>query len=162
MTQPDSPSTGGPTTAPAKKTPRRPTFRTAAVTAPTADDVLSAPAAAAPAAAEPAAPPAVEPAAAAPSAPVVDPDTVVAAPVSKAAAAPAATGKPIRVTVELEFDEHRQLRRLCDRYADEIGVAQVAGAEAFRALLHLALDDDTVARKLGKALARSGGSRRRS
>lgn len=152
MTQPDNPSTGGPTTAPARKAPRRPTFRTAAVTAPTADDVLGAPAAV-----EPAAPPPPPPAAAA-----ADPDTVAPEPVSKAAAAPAATGKPIRVTVELEFDEHRQLRRLCDRYADEIGVAQVAGAEAFRALLHLALDDETVARKLGKALARTGGSRRRS
>lgn len=151
MTQPDNPSTGGPTTAPAKKAPRR----TAAVTAPTADDVLGALAAVEPAAPPPPPPPAAAAAAA-------DPDTVAPEPVSKAAAAPAATGKPIRVTVELEFDEHRQLRRLCDRYADEIGVAQVAGAEAFRALLHLALDDDTVARKLGKALARTGGSRRRT
>jgi hypothetical protein len=79
-----------------------------------------------------------------------------------AAAETAPERRPIRVTVELEFDEHRELRRLCDRYADEIGVAQVAGAEVFRALLQLAQEDDTVARKLGRSLARSGGRRHRT
>jgi hypothetical protein len=79
------------------------------------------------------------------------------------AAAETAPGhRPIRVTVQLEFDEHRELRRLCDQFADDIGVAQVAGAEVFRSLLQLALTDEAVARKLGKLLARTGGSRRRA
>lgn len=146
MTQPEHEPTGA--AAPAKK-PRKHTFKTAAVVGSTADEALGAPVVREPVAVEPAAAPA-------------DPETVATARTSKAATTPATTGKAIRVrvTVELEFDEHRSLRRLCDRYADEIGVAQVAGAEAFRALLHLALDDQAVANKLGRALARTGGSRR--
>jgi hypothetical protein len=69
--------------------------------------------------------------------------------------------KPVRVTVELQPVEHRGLRRLCDRYADELAVPQVAGAEVLRVLLELAQSDERLAARVGKALGQSGGSRRR-
>jgi hypothetical protein len=69
--------------------------------------------------------------------------------------------KPVRVTVELQPIEHRELRRLCARFADEIGVAQVAGAEVFRALLEMVRSDEELVVRLGGELAKTGGSRRR-
>jgi len=80
---------------------------------------------------------------------------------STPASASAPRTRPVRVTVELSPIEHRQLRRLCERYADELGITQVAGAEVLRALLAMATTDEQVAARLGKALRRSGGSRRR-
>lgn len=43
--------------------------------------------------------------------------------------------RPVRVTVELQPAEHRDLRALCAGLADDLGAARVAGAEVFRALL---------------------------
>lgn len=80
---------------------------------------------------------------------------------SPAAPATAPRTRPVRVTVELAPIEHRRLRRLCERYADEIGVPQVAGAEVFRVLLEMASEDEHLAAALGEALKRTGGSRRR-
>lgn len=76
-------------------------------------------------------------------------------------AGPAPRTRPVRVTVELAPVEHRTLRRLCHSYAERIGAPQVAGAEVFRALLELVGEDEHLAERLGEALARSGGSRRR-
>jgi hypothetical protein len=69
--------------------------------------------------------------------------------------------KPVRVTVELQPVEHRGLRRLCERYADDLEVPTVAGAEVLRVLLELAQGDEQLARRVGEELGRTGGSRRR-
>lgn len=69
--------------------------------------------------------------------------------------------RPVRVTVELQPVEHRGLRRLCETYADELGVTQVAGAEVLRVLLDLARTDPALAARVGAELARTGGTRRR-
>jgi hypothetical protein len=79
-------------------------------------------------------------------------------------AAPAATAprtKPVRVTVELSPIEHRKLRKLCDRFIDELDLAEVARAEIFRALLNLADQDPQLADRLAQELRRTGGTRRR-
>jgi hypothetical protein len=86
-------------------------------------------------------------------------DVVASTPASTLRATPRT--KPVRVTVELQPVEHRGLRRLCDRYADELAVPQVAGAEVLRVLLELAQNDERLAARVGKALGQSGGSRRR-
>ncbi len=89
------------------------------------------------------------------------------APVIAVETAPAAAAgesprvKPVRVVVELQPVEHRNLRRLADRFADEIGVPQVAMAEVLRVLLTIAQDDERIAAKVGKELARTGGTRRK-
>ncbi|WP_141722485.1 hypothetical protein [Micromonospora aurantiaca (nom. illeg.)] len=74
-------------------------------------------------------------------------------------AAPRTT--PVRMTVELAPMEHRRLRRYCDQVADDIGAAQVAGAEVVRVLLGLLDGDSDLAARVAQELARSGGNRRR-
>lgn len=69
--------------------------------------------------------------------------------------------KPVRLVVELHPDEHRRLRRLADRYAEELGVPQVAMSEILRTLLDMVQNNERVATELGKQLAYSGGTRRR-
>lgn len=66
----------------------------------------------------------------------------------------------VRVTVELRTDEHSRLRRLCDTYAEQLGVSRVAGAEVFRALLNHLLVDQELGSAIAADLARTGGSRR--
>ncbi|SCL21207.1 hypothetical protein GA0070615_0020 [Micromonospora aurantiaca] len=65
------------------------------------------------------------------------------------------------MTVELAPMEHRRLRRYCDQVADDIGAAQVAGAEVVRVLLGLLDGDSDLAARVAQELARSGGNRRR-
>jgi hypothetical protein len=65
------------------------------------------------------------------------------------------------VTVELSPIEHRKLRKLCDRFLDELDLSEVARAEVFRALLALADQDTQLADQVGQQLRRTGGSRRR-
>ena len=86
-----------------------------------------------------------------------DQGTAVTSPRSKATP----RTRPVRVTVELQPVEHRGLRRLCERYADELEVPTVAGAEVLRVLLKLAQTDEQLAARVGEALGRTGGSRRR-
>jgi hypothetical protein len=80
---------------------------------------------------------------------------------AQTAAAPAPRVKPVRVVVELQPVEHRNLRRLSDSFADEIGVPQVAMAEVVRVLLDVVQDDERLAARVVKELARTGGTRRR-
>jgi hypothetical protein len=68
--------------------------------------------------------------------------------------------KSVRVTVELRTEEHAMLRRLCNRYAEQLGVPRVAGAEVFRALLNQLLADQELGSRIAADLARTGGSRR--
>lgn len=69
--------------------------------------------------------------------------------------------KPVRVTVEVSPIEHRTLRRLCARYAEDLDLTEVAGAEVFRALLTLADADPQIAARVGQEIRRTGGTRRR-
>ncbi len=69
--------------------------------------------------------------------------------------------KPVRVVVEMQPVEHRNLRRLADRYAEELGVPQVAMSEVLRVLHELAQKDERIAAQVSAELARTGGSRRR-
>lgn len=79
----------------------------------------------------------------------------------RTSAVPQVRTRPVRITVELSPLEHRKLRRLCDQYADQLGAAQVAGAEVVRVLLALVDADETLAARVGDELARTGGNRRR-
>jgi hypothetical protein len=65
------------------------------------------------------------------------------------------------MVVEMQPVEHRNLRRLADRYADELGVPQVAMSEIVRVLCELAQCDEQLAHKVGAELRRTGGTRRR-
>lgn len=97
-----------------------------------------------------------------PSAPATEPAEVSESP-ARGKAKPAVDSprvKPVRVVVELQPVEHRNLRRLADRYADELGVPQVAMAEVLRVLLNLAQEDERLSTKVSKELARTGGTRR--
>lgn len=49
--------------------------------------------------------------------------------------APVVRTKPIRITLDLAPQPHRQLKNFCDELATELGRANVPGAEVFRALL---------------------------
>lgn len=69
--------------------------------------------------------------------------------------------RPVRVTVELSPMEHKLLRRWCADTSADLDLPVVAGAEVFRALLSLMLDDPEVAEQVRAELARTGGSRRR-
>lgn len=80
---------------------------------------------------------------------------------ARADAAAAVRARPVRVTVELQPIEHRRLRRLCERYADDLGVVQVAGAEVLRVMLGMLDDDELLAARVGEQLRRTGGNRRR-
>jgi hypothetical protein len=82
-------------------------------------------------------------------------------PTTEAPAATAPRTKPVRVTVELSPIEHRKLRKLCDRFIDELDLTEVARAEIFRALLNLADQDPKLADRLAEELRRTGGTRRR-
>ncbi len=68
--------------------------------------------------------------------------------------------KTVRVTVDLQWAEHRALRLLCLWYAEQLDVPQVAGAELFRVLLQAVLTDERLATRVGAALTETGGSRR--
>lgn len=101
------------------------------------------------------------PAPAVPPSVVDEADTPPAVPVPVPVAAATPRVKPVRVTVELQPVEHRALRRLCERYAEELAAPQVAGAEVFRVLLNLAREDEDLTARVGAELRRTGGSRRR-
>lgn len=72
---------------------------------------------------------------------------------------------PVRVTVELQPLEHRGLKRAALDLADDIGVADVAGAEIFRALLAVLVDAEPEGKwlrgEVARRLEQSGGDRRR-
>jgi hypothetical protein len=57
--------------------------------------------------------------------------------------------------------EHKLLRRWCADTSADLDLPVVAGAQVFRALLSLMLDDPEVAEQVRAELARTGGSRRR-
>jgi hypothetical protein len=70
--------------------------------------------------------------------------------------------QPVKVTVELQPMEHRQLRRFCARAEDDLGLTNVAGAEVFRVLWQLAQEDERLAAKVLREIKRTGGNRRRT
>lgn len=74
--------------------------------------------------------------------------------------APKPRVKVIRVVVEMTPEEHRNLRRMSEHYAEEIGATQVAMSEVLRALHELAQSDQYISMKLGIELKRTGGTRR--
>ncbi|MFD3407010.1 hypothetical protein ACFWUU_40380 [Kribbella sp. NPDC058693] len=69
--------------------------------------------------------------------------------------------KPVKVTVELQPIEHQGLTRMTQRYAEELQLPRIAGAEVFRVLLDLLQHDEDLAERVGQELARTGGTRRR-
>jgi hypothetical protein len=69
--------------------------------------------------------------------------------------------KPVKVTVELQPVEHQGLMRSTQRFAEELQLPRIAGAEVFRVLLDLMQHDEDLAERVGQELARTGGTRRR-
>ena len=69
--------------------------------------------------------------------------------------------RPVRVTVELSPLEHKALRTWCAQTSAELDLPLVAGAEVFRALLHLMSSTPALAEQVRAELERTGGSRRR-
>jgi len=92
--------------------------------------------------------------------PPADPQIRRSAPADHAAAAAPRT-RPVRMTVEMAPVEHRRLRRLCQRYAEDLDLPDVASAEVVRVLVELAATDDDLAARVGHVLRRTGGNRRR-
>lgn len=60
--------------------------------------------------------------------------------------------KPIRRTVDLPAEHHRQLDAWCSETARELGRARVTGQDVLRTLVAELLRDETTARKVRKAL----------
>lgn len=60
--------------------------------------------------------------------------------------------KPIRRTVDLPAEHHRQLDTWCAETARELGRARVTGQDVLRTLVAELLRDETTARKVRKAL----------
>ncbi|WP_427896695.1 hypothetical protein ACQHIV_42175 (plasmid) [Kribbella sp. GL6] len=69
--------------------------------------------------------------------------------------------RPVKVTVELQPIEHQRLTRWAQRFAEELQLPRIAGAEVFRVLLDLMQHDEALAARVGQELARTGGTRRR-
>jgi hypothetical protein len=69
--------------------------------------------------------------------------------------------KPVKVTVELQPIEHQRLTRVTQRFAEELQLPRIAGAEVFRVLLDLMQRDDELAARVGQELGKTGGNRRR-
>jgi len=63
-----------------------------------------------------------------------DAESVEAAP-AREQPAPVVRTKPVRITLDLAPQPHRQLKNFCDELATELGRANVHGAEVLRALL---------------------------
>lgn len=79
----------------------------------------------------------------------------LATPPSPPAEAPG-TVRPVRTTVDLTPDMHRQLKQWAANAADELGVAELPLAEVFRALIRRLTTDP----ELSKAVAEDLRSRR--
>lgn len=68
---------------------------------------------------------------------------------------------PVKVTVEMDPTEHRQLRRFTMQAEIDLNLTTVAGAEVLRVLWALACEDERLADRVRRELKRTGGSRRR-
>lgn len=62
--------------------------------------------------------------------------------------------KPVRITVDLDPADYRQMKRLVDALADATDIPTLAHSVMWRALLHLAADDpELLERVAGQILA---------
>jgi hypothetical protein len=71
----------------------------------------------------------------------------------RASSAPKVRAKPVRRTVDLSPAHHAELDAWCAETARQLGRARVTGQDVLRTLVSQLLTDETLARKVRKALA---------
>jgi len=61
--------------------------------------------------------------------------------------------KPVRITVDLDPSDYRQMKRLVDTLADSTDIPTLAHSVMWRALLHLAANDEQLLDRVAEQIA---------